>query len=173
MRFASLSLHLGLVGLCAAAGVQVMNDVNALAESMPTDPNGFQHIGDDGVMRSFNEAGQVMGYARVNRDGLLGFIADRKSILTPEEKAHLTELWSAVDSSQVNTEQIWQPSKELLPAVLKQQLVDKSPVKPSAGLQKRRPLYCKRFSCRYNTDCKTVGCLTCTHVGRLEVGSCT
>ncbi|KKZ62304.1 hypothetical protein EMCG_03276 [[Emmonsia] crescens] len=187
MRFAFISLQLSLLVLGAAAGElrhEATDDFKVIAESlsMPDDLNGFHHIGDDGVMRVFNEAGKVVDYAPLTRDQLLDFITTHQSILTPAEQDHLTQLWSAADGSQVSMEQIWQPPKDLLPKMLvdqkehglkqKQQLVNTTPVVPPAGLQKRRPEYCKRFRCKYAADCRLVDCLNCYHYDGSDYGTC-
>ncbi|KKZ64390.1 hypothetical protein EMCG_09629 [[Emmonsia] crescens] len=205
MQFSFLSLLLALgFGLCVVgggAGVlghepqsndNVNNnenqvDLRGLAENarLPNDPKGFNHIGDDGILRSFNEEGEVIGYTRLTHDQLLDII--ETSPWSPGKKEYLAQQWSAADSPQVSMEQIWQPPKGLLPLRFaeperfrlkreqqqQQQQQQQSAKSPTVSLMlKPLPEWCKRHMCYRHEECKFLGCFHCMFYSQLPYGDC-
>ncbi|OAX85292.1 hypothetical protein ACJ72_00322 [Emergomyces africanus] len=124
MRLGSLSLHLGLVGLCAiaagAASVRQRTNFREIIDSLniTREPDQFAHLGNDGILRVFSRRGaEVVGYARLTGRQLEDLIIEYRDIVTEEEYERLRAVWARADSSKVNETQIWDPSPELLPRV--------------------------------------------------------
>ncbi|PGH33786.1 hypothetical protein GX50_03355 [[Emmonsia] crescens] len=144
---------------------------------MYVDPDGFLHVGDDGVMRSLSAAGAVLDYALLTRDQLQGIISIPS--YTSEEKKHLSQLWSAVNTSQVSVEQLRSPPKELLPTLL--MLAENQPLEPppsSSPISVRAPkglsaAGCAIRLCSRSTQCmKHRNCYVCVLADRLSIGKC-
>ncbi|OJD10245.1 hypothetical protein AJ78_08669, partial [Emergomyces pasteurianus Ep9510] len=139
----------------------------------------FEHIGNDGISRIFNEAGEVVGYTRLTRDQLLAEVAT--SPLTEQEKKHQIQLWNKIDSSQVSIQQIYHPSEDLLPPMMadsegssleleisKQQIANVLVPRTPRGWQDR----CKKIRCVSSSACWEEKCFACKKVGRNILGYC-
>ncbi|EEH35484.1 hypothetical protein PAAG_06531 [Paracoccidioides lutzii Pb01] len=140
------------------------------------DPNGFSHIGDDGVLRSFNGDGEVISYERLDKEQLSNLASWYPE---PEHRDHLHDVWKDANSSTVSMEQIWNPPKELLPVVLKQ-----PQLRRRAGVTKKREapnglnhsdgenINCLILSCYSDGECIVWGCRNCRHYDEFFSGYC-
>lgn len=157
-------------------------DVHALVDkNVLMDPAGFQHIGNDGILRYFNGAGKVINYVRLTRDQMLADVA--ASPLPLQEKLRLAQLWDGTDASQVSAKQIWQPSKDVLPLrfadpeAFKQEVEKRNQKRAktpaSAGKVIRDvPDYCSEHECLNTEECWHHNCFACKFFGRRPIGKC-
>ncbi|OJD14523.1 hypothetical protein AJ78_05137 [Emergomyces pasteurianus Ep9510] len=158
-------------------------DSHTLAENMDTrmssDPMGFQHVGMDGILRLFNQAGEVVGYSLLTRGQLLKELAN--SPLSVEEKEELTRQWSNIATSQVSSRQIYEPPHYLLPPRLvdpeafrlQHEKRELQPPRTSVprGLREK-PNHCTELDCLKTSDCLPHNCPLCKFFGRHPVGRC-
>ncbi|KGY15489.1 hypothetical protein PABG_11476 [Paracoccidioides brasiliensis Pb03] len=141
------------------------------------DPNGFRHVGDDGILRYFNGNGEVLNYKRLDKEQLSNLASTYPE---PEHRDHLHDVWKDVNSSTVSSEQIWNPSKELLPVVLKQpELLQETGVskKPKAPDVLKRSdggenVNCLVISCYTDGECAVWDCWYCLHHDEFISGIC-
>ncbi|KKZ63040.1 hypothetical protein EMCG_02610 [[Emmonsia] crescens] len=105
--------------IVAVQGVTSMrNDPLDVIRQLKSDPDGLKHVGDDGILRSYDGNGSVIDYARFDQDQLMAIAGWAES---PEEKDHLKNLWKNVTTLKVEENQIWAPPPHLRPAVSKEQ----------------------------------------------------
>ncbi|KKZ64867.1 hypothetical protein EMCG_09244 [[Emmonsia] crescens] len=133
-------------------------------------PDGILHIGDDGVMRSFDEVGNVIDYARLNSTHLMT-IAGWYSNGTQD---HLQNVWANVDSFLVDEAQIWSPPEHLLPAQLSTELPAARVSVPEVNpLTSRQVIvHCPFISCTGHTRCRQYGCTECVIVDKVYSSTC-
>ncbi|KAG5294060.1 F-box domain-containing protein [Histoplasma capsulatum G186AR] len=158
-------------------------DYHGLPENMRTKSAEFHHIGNDGILRVFNEAGEVIDYAHPSIDELKTMI--EISPLSPEERHSMLNVWSGMDNVQISMEQIWQPPRDLLPLKLadpeafarevknrKQQPARYQSSKPNPLLQREAPGRCQEVGCHKSELCWYSRCTYCLFVGASILGTC-
>ncbi|EDN04341.1 hypothetical protein I7I51_02582 [Histoplasma capsulatum] len=100
-------------------------DLQQLVNNLRTDPNGLFHIGNDGILRSYDKDNKVIDYARLDSAELKS-LAKRYS----KDEENLIALWENADSSMIDEAEIWSPeplknflSLDMLTVALKIQIV--------------------------------------------------
>ncbi|OAX77721.1 hypothetical protein ACJ72_07977, partial [Emergomyces africanus] len=150
-------------------------DLRELTENMhiSTNPRGFDSIGDDGVLRYFDEAGQVLDYIRLNRDQLLAVLNTYP--FTENERKRLTKVWGATNSSQVSWDQIWQSTDLRTPhsADTESDGLKQDPDRDEVQQQEElwvtshfppgalKPSWCNRIKCFDHNECELHECFHC------------
>lgn len=83
--------------------------------SMQLPGDGFVHIADDGIARSYDERGVVVDYCRLSNDQLRSMMESLPPSIR-HQQAHLKEVYEGVDGHDVTDKtQIWDPPPELRP----------------------------------------------------------
>ncbi|KKZ62899.1 hypothetical protein EMCG_02744 [[Emmonsia] crescens] len=169
-----LSIALGLGAIMSAMSLATPNtanqDIAEVIQSLKMVSAGTLHLGDDAILRSLDEAGKVIDYARIDNTQLKTVI----SWYSPEKQKHLQEVWTGVDSSLVERDQIWHPPEHILPSSLSLKLTSagasKSPKKKdSRGMSRPE---CVGSPCYRHRDCKARGCNVCLVPGYHSQGEC-
>ncbi|KAL2855306.1 hypothetical protein BJY01DRAFT_204419 [Aspergillus pseudoustus] len=107
-------LHIALLLSARSATANETNNVWELALTLPHDLSGegFVHLGDDGVLRSYNGAGLVLGYHALDPDQ----IAQYNSGFPISAQEHLREVFKGVNGRAVtDPAQLTNPVAELRP----------------------------------------------------------
>ncbi|PKX90129.1 uncharacterized protein P174DRAFT_289479 [Aspergillus novofumigatus IBT 16806] len=86
-----------------------------------TDPTDFIHLGDDGVLRHFNESGAILNYAPLSPQQISQALSDTSSRDTAEDKGHFFQVFNGVDGRTVRAPALLYPPEELFPTKLPQQ----------------------------------------------------
>lgn len=146
-------------------------DIAKVIPSLKMVSAGILHLGDDAILRSLDEAGKVIDYARIDNTQLKTVI----SWYSQEKQKHLQEVWRDVDSSLVEREQIWHPPQHILPSSLSLNLASASGA--SKSLKKKDPLdmsrpACVGSTCYLHEDCKVRGCHVCLLPDLQSHGEC-
>ncbi|OAX85406.1 hypothetical protein ACJ72_00217 [Emergomyces africanus] len=107
-----------LLGIAAGAAVTTSSQVDRIGVdnvllNLKSHRTGFTHVGNDGVVRSYNGKGEVIDAARLTPQQLVAVAQEAPSA---DEKKHLLDVWANVDSSKVNETQMWNPPQHVLPS---------------------------------------------------------
>ncbi|PGH23799.1 hypothetical protein GX50_08982 [[Emmonsia] crescens] len=110
------SIAVGLAAIMKVIALKELDtsnnkNVSDIFGSLKTVENGFFHLGDDKVLRSYDGNGNVIDYA-LPEDSHLKAVANFFSKRTQE---HVYRVWEDVDSSKFSEEHIWNPPAHLLP----------------------------------------------------------
>lgn len=154
------------------------NDPLDVIRQLKGDPDGFKHLGDDGILRSYDGNGTVIDYARFDQDQLMAVAGWAGS---PDEKDHLKNLWKDVDTLKVEENQIWAPPSHLRPAVLKEQgLYDQLRDEEEGRLdsfegmkeKRREQVRCRELYCPNKRACDLALCDDCLVIDSMRKGRC-
>jgi hypothetical protein len=80
-----------------------------------TNPTDFIHLGDDGVLRHFNESDAVLNYAPLSPQQISQALSDTSSRDTKEDKEHLSQVFKSVDGRTVRGPAVLNPPEEIYP----------------------------------------------------------
>ncbi|KAB2573617.1 Lactobacillus up-regulated protein [Lasiodiplodia theobromae] len=83
-----------------------------LLSSLKADDHGFVHLGNDGVLRSFDASGNVIDYRQLSPDQIRDSINMYDAIGT-EERNHLENVYRGVDGRQVPREKVLNPDENV------------------------------------------------------------
>ncbi|OAX81343.1 hypothetical protein ACJ72_04316 [Emergomyces africanus] len=152
---------------CVSSTETALSEVRRILASLQKDPRGINHIGDDGIARSFSWEGQVIDAVRLSNELMMGAVEMRHS---EEERQILRSKWAGVDGFGVSVEQMWSPPIHVLPLLFAQPELyemlmeqplgqDTSPNPQKLGLERRSACY--SIVCRYHTQCFANDCGEC------------
>jgi hypothetical protein len=150
--------------------------------SLPTHKDGYHHLGDDGVYRSFTPTHEVLGAVPASPAIISRYVHDWRAGQEDEEvRKHLEEVYENVDGRDVTDPHTIHPTIINVGAAddTKKLLTARSDVHDaadlvirdlSAPLQKR---YCSvaGSACSASEPCMGQGC-TCSYVDMLVTGEC-
>lgn len=94
-----------------------------LLHTMEVHSDGFSHLGDDGVLRSFHPNGTVIDHVKLSTKQI------QRMVDGHGRNAHLTEVFDGVNGHSVSNEQATNPAKHLLPVPFR------NSTKPAVALQ--------------------------------------
>ncbi|RHZ63550.1 hypothetical protein CDV55_104648 [Aspergillus turcosus] len=135
--------------------------------ALELDLQGFVHVADDGIARSYRPDGTVLDYAPLTNEQLLQLIP-----MYDDEAAqkHLKEVWKGVNGYDVvDMKQIFEPRADLLPLefshpdVWAAELAELTPIdlNPATEALEGRQLYCRGKRCTTSGACRYMGCHRC------------
>ncbi|PGH29301.1 hypothetical protein GX50_07939 [[Emmonsia] crescens] len=136
---------------------------------LKTVENGFFHLGDDKVLRSYDGSGNVVDYALPEDSHLKAFA----NLFSKRTQEHLYRVWGEVDSSKISKKHIFNPPEHLLPLHLSN-LPAESGIcekKMDSGLEKRTPT-CVDITCLGHGTCRQYNCAWCMIFDRMAEGYC-
>ncbi|OAX79207.1 hypothetical protein ACJ72_06476 [Emergomyces africanus] len=153
-----------------ASGVSIGNSNLAdIIGSLATVSTGFLHLGDDKVLRSFDDDGIVLDFALLS-DAHIAEIANGYS---DHDRMHLYDVWNGVDNSKVGEGQIWNPPLHLLPRhLLNGQQLSGGTCDLPANEVLNPGVLCNHFNCENHESCVEVGCPSCILIDRKIEGRC-
>lgn len=135
-----------------------------MIRSVQIDSTGVLHLDDDGVLRSYDGAGNVLDYRRFNSSHLMT-VANQYS---GDLQSHLFEVWNSVDSFAVEEQQIWNPVNNPYQSLFpKQGTSDRraySPLTPRVE--------CESVRCENHETCHRSHCFYCFFIDRVADGHC-
>ncbi|KAG5291382.1 hypothetical protein I7I50_08175 [Histoplasma capsulatum G186AR] len=145
----------------------IKRDVYDMLSSVETDTNGILHLADDGILRSFDETGNVLDYRRLNNSHLRAIA----SLYSKDINNHLLNIWNNIDGFEVEEKVIWHPSTDLypLPLLQKSQSIF-SPIRHHSLLHRIIP--CADVHCTGHTTCRDMGCERCILPDKIASGRC-
>ncbi|OAP64480.1 hypothetical protein AYL99_00452 [Fonsecaea erecta] len=171
-------LWLGIVLFPAPLAAAETSEILAIMRGLPRDESGkgFIHLGDDGVLRSFDGDLKVVAYQPLTPDQITAYI-DRTN---EERRPHLREVFEGVDGRDVvDEEQLTNPAPGLLPAFKPGSLPEvEKPTRrnerrhsASGGdLGKRVP--CNQILCTNDIQCQDSFCFGCEVADFAWLGAC-
>ncbi|OTA67308.1 hypothetical protein K449DRAFT_430513 [Hypoxylon sp. EC38] len=127
--------------------------------AIETDPQGFVHIGDDGVLRSYGRDEKVVDYARLSPEQLKRAI---DSWPNKDEHAHLNEVWDGIDGRDVPHTEALDPPVHLKPRAAG--ISPNSPDREATEVVKQlenRQVVCLNIDCKTTESCQAMGCPVC------------
>ncbi|EER36683.1 hypothetical protein I7I53_11651 [Histoplasma capsulatum var. duboisii H88] len=146
---------------------QYDKDIHDMIYNIQKDTNGFLHLGDDGILRSYDEHNNVLDYRKFNKTHLTTVT----NWYSNEGQIHLSTIWKDTDEIEIQKDQIWFPSKKLQPFSFSQQSVFSS--QPHLALKARDTnIVCSLITCRTTSLCQGFGCSDCFVVDHHETGIC-
>ncbi|KKZ58445.1 hypothetical protein EMCG_00936 [[Emmonsia] crescens] len=170
------SIVLGLAAITEVMTLALPSEVDVarVIPNLKSDLAGLVHLGDDGILRSFDGSGNVIDFARLDQTQLQAVINWYSG--DKQDQAHLQGLWANIDSSRaLNEEQIWNPPQHILPTFIS--ALPKAPLMSSA--QESNPLklharFCTALHCQINSDCylRDPLCPRCFAVDSFPRGDC-
>lgn len=95
----------------AAMADERLPSESASMADLPEDPEGFFHFGSDGVMRSYDGQGKVMGYFRLNPDQ----IRQRVEKMKASGRDHSATFAGVDGRDVVDEKQLLEPPEHLKP----------------------------------------------------------
>ncbi|QSS54234.1 hypothetical protein I7I53_01725 [Histoplasma capsulatum var. duboisii H88] len=147
----------------------IKKEVYDMLYSVEIDTNGILHLADDGILRSFDETGNVLDYRRLNNTHLRAVAGS----YSKDINNYLLNIWNNIDSFQVEEKAIWHPSPDLYPLPLLQKSQRPfSPIKKHHSLLQRFPP-CADIPCTGHKTCRDADCYRCLISDRIESGRCT
>ncbi|QSS52508.1 hypothetical protein I7I53_08167 [Histoplasma capsulatum var. duboisii H88] len=131
-------------------------EVYDMLYSVETDTNGILHLADDGILRSFDETGNVIDYRRLNNSHLRAVA----SLYSKDINDYLLNIWNNIDGFAVEEKAIWHPPTDLypLPLLQKSQSISSSITHHSLL---HRIVYCADVHCTGHSTCRNVDCELC------------
>lgn len=137
-------------------------------------PTDFFHLGDDGVLRHFNESGTVLNYAQLSPPQISQALADTSSINTAEEKDHISSVFENLDVHDVQGSALLNPLAYIYPTgfLSNCNLSEWSEVLlPDLGLSARQ--HCVSRRCYPSNNCgRYSGCTRCFVRDSVHEGTC-
>ncbi|KAH7043774.1 hypothetical protein B0J12DRAFT_671778 [Macrophomina phaseolina] len=83
--------------------------------SLKADDHGVVHLGNDGVLRSFDASGNVIDYRQLSPDQIRDSI-DMYDDIDKGKREHLENIYRGVDGRQVPREKVLNPDENAVPA---------------------------------------------------------
>ncbi|KAG5294291.1 hypothetical protein I7I48_10771 [Histoplasma ohiense] len=140
------------------------NEVFDMIRSVQIDSAGVLHLDDDGVLRSYDRAGNVLDYRRFNSSHLMT-VANQYS---GDLQSHLFEVWDGVDSFEVEEQQIWNPVNNPYQSLFPRQgMSDRRTYSPLT-----RRVECDTVWCDSHETCHHHRCFYCFFIDRVADGHC-
>lgn len=148
--------------------------MDLLASFETAKPTDFFHLGDDGVLRHFNESGAVLEYAPLSPQQISQALSDTSSLNTAEEKEHLSLVFENVDGRDVKGLALLNPPAYIYPAGF---LANRKPAEtsevPRSDLSLNPRQHCPSRRCFPGENCgKYPGCTHYVVKDKLKQGSC-
>ncbi|KAF7169058.1 hypothetical protein CNMCM5623_001890 [Aspergillus felis] len=106
---------LAAAATCAAAPTDEPSWRDLMSSFESINPTDFIHLGDDGVLRHFNESGAVLNYAPLSPQQISQALSDTSSRDTEEDKEHLSQVFKGVDGRTVRDPAFLYPPAEIYP----------------------------------------------------------
>ncbi|OJD15360.1 hypothetical protein AJ78_04365 [Emergomyces pasteurianus Ep9510] len=143
-----------------------------LIPNLKEDLSGVLHLGDDGILRSFNGDGLVIDYARFDQAQLQAVISWYSG--DKEKQKHLQQLWMNIDSSLITEEQILHPPQHLLPAFITAPRASLMSSAEQHNPLKLFPRFCTQLHCQIQDHCFRLDplCPRCFAVDSFPHGDC-
>lgn len=148
-------------------------DATHIVQNLSMDLEGFIHVADDGVARSYASNGTVIDWAKLNNTQLISLIP--MLVSSHSDRDHLVEVWKDVDGNDVqDMKQILEPRRSVLP-------MDFGDGKPIAENQSRktkqsvldeRANFCTGQLCSSHGACQYLGCAGCFIADKLYSKHC-
>ena len=139
-------------------------------------PADFFHLGDDGVLRHFNESGAVLNYAPLSPQQISQALSDTSSSLdTAEKKEHLSQVIDNVDGRHVKGSALLNPPADIYPSSF---LSNRKPSSGTSGFPRsdlglNPRQQCVHRRCFPGENCRRYpGCSRCFVPDRSREGSC-
>lgn len=139
---------------------------------MAQDPDGFFHLADDGVQRSYDASGNVIDYRQLTNAEIMSMI-DALPASRADMSSHLYAEFAEIDGTSVTDEaQLMDPSDHLRPQGADGESEDIAPRSDNlAHSAKRdlegRSLYCLGKECTSSGACTFLGCSICQLYDRI------
>ncbi|EME80567.1 uncharacterized protein MYCFIDRAFT_31967, partial [Pseudocercospora fijiensis CIRAD86] len=132
--------------------------------TMKVDSDGFTHIADDGVIRSWAANGTVIDAVRLTNSQLLEQISNVPAHLKPFVP-HLKKVYAHVDGHDVPESQLYHPTRINTPTEFGGPTVLQAAqsLNPADVLrrQSQDPRWCIGRICTRSSACQYLGCLVC------------
>lgn len=136
-----------------------------MIRSIQIDSTGVLHLDDDGVLRSYDGAGNILDYRRFNSSHLMT-VANQYS---GDLQSHLFEVWDGVDSFAVEEHQIWNPVNNPYQSLFpKQGTSDRRAPSPLTPHVNR----CEKIRCNTHETCHANSCFYCFLLDHVANGHC-
>lgn len=134
----------------------------------------FIHLGDDRVLRHFNESGAVLNYAPLSPQQISQALSDTSSRDTLENKEHFSEVFSGVDGRTVRAPALLNPPEEIYPTnFLNNQKPSDTFEVPRFDLGLGPRQHCASRACTPKDNCrKYAGCTRCFVIDNAHEGEC-
>ncbi|EEH20848.2 hypothetical protein PABG_03079 [Paracoccidioides brasiliensis Pb03] len=162
------------VGVDAAPNGSQKPHAMELIRELQTDPHGFTHVADDGIVRSFDSKGNVIAAVRMTNHELMQVASSQTD---PEAKKHLEEVWAEVNGHEVPEKDLFSPPNNILPTRLTNpevqdhlQMVDFQKRNENGGLTPN--VNCRAFTCRESAFCLSQGCTSCVQYDKFMGMNC-
>lgn len=141
---------------------------------MALDPEGFVHIADDGVARSYTANNTVIDYAPLSNEQLKQMISGLPASVK-ENQEHLHQVFDGVDGyDMTDKKQIFEPPVWLQPASFGQtnQPQSRSEAQEAAAALLDKRQVCLGKSCTSTTVCQSFGCSSCSTFDKANFRIC-
>jgi hypothetical protein len=130
--------------------------------SLKHDPQGYTHIADDGVARSYDANHQVIDYAPLSNAQILGYMSQLPTSYD-SELDHLHSVFDNVDGHDVtDKDQLLDPPTWLKPpAISLASESTQSTALERAPILEGRDNFCRGQPCSSSAACQFLGCSYC------------
>lgn len=134
----------------------------------------FFHLGDDGVLRHFNESGAVLNYAPLSPQQISQSLSDTSSLDAAEKKEHLSQVFKNVDGRNIKGSALLNPPANIYPTSF---LSNRKPSEvsevPRSDLSLNPRQHCAHHRCFPGESCmKYPGCSQCFIKDMSKEGNC-
>ncbi|KAK6824129.1 hypothetical protein RU639_004921 [Aspergillus parasiticus] len=160
---------------CAATPTEEPSWRDLMRSFEIVNPTDFIHLGDDGVLRHFNESGTVLNYAPLNPQQITQMLSDTSSLDTEAEKEHLSQVFRGVDGRTVKGPALLNPPAEIYPTNFLNNTGKASEVSevPQSDHALDPRQHCPSRRCVPKEDCSRYpGCTHCNVKDNLREGTC-
>jgi hypothetical protein len=100
--------------------LQEDRDIGSILRDLQSDPEGFAHLGDDGVIRTYTANFTVLSFAKLNPEQIWAVFRRHPQDYQERFGPHWTEVYENVDGRTVsNVSQILHPGDDILPDYMK------------------------------------------------------
>ena len=129
-------------------------------------PDGVMHFGDDGVLRSYDGAKQVIDYFQLSPEQVHAFIERSK----PHEKDHLWQVMGGADGRKVCQDEIFNPPDHIRTSWVPEGYLEKRTVcsppgaaegtdmSPAVNSTLEKRVECNEVACTNNKQCDNAVC---------------
>ncbi|KAE8312841.1 hypothetical protein BDV41DRAFT_577269 [Aspergillus transmontanensis] len=160
---------------CAATPTEEPSWRDLMRSFEIVNPTDFIHLGDDGVLRHFNESGTVLNYAPLSPQQITQMLSDTSSLDTEAEKEHLSQVFRGVDGRTVKGPALLNPPAEIYPTNFLNNTGKASEVSevPQSDHALDPRQHCPSRRCVPKEDCSRYpGCTHCNIQDNLREGTC-
>ncbi|KAG5293259.1 hypothetical protein I7I50_03608 [Histoplasma capsulatum G186AR] len=164
--YTSIIINLIICLYVAAQGTlqpQILADEKfvSLGNNIKTDIDGYLHLDDKGILRSFDNNNKVIDYKLLSAEDFT--LINRK--YSPETEKDRAAFWENNISS-IEENEIWNPSEHMMAAILSGRSMSESESSNSKSEKPNllaRKIMCSIYDCRLNSECprKDPRCLNC------------